>query len=415
MTNLLSKERYKRLRAISFVIVIYLSMLSVFQCSTPPADLDQLDLDEIDEQVMILDASVQAVQFELTMESGETGKIMPRSINENGELVLVQPGDWTSGFYPGILWYMYDLTGYNSWREKALEYTVKLENQMYNASNHDVGFRMFCSYGNALRITGDSAYIPILVQSAKTLISRYNSKVGCIRSWDFNTDVWQYPVIIDNMMNLELLFWATEQTGDPEYREIAIRHANVTLENHFRPDYSSFHVVDYDTISGEVRDKYTHQGFNPASAWARGQSWGLYGYTMAYRFTRDPRYLEVAEGIAQFLMNHPHLPKDRIPYWDYDTPRLRREPRDASAAAIMASALYELSDYSDNGEYYRERADWIMESLSSEDYRSPDGENFGFLLDHSTGGLPQNSEIDVPLIYADYYYLEALLRRMGKL
>jgi hypothetical protein len=282
---------------------------------------------------------------------------------------------------------------------------------MYNASSHDVGFMMYCSYGNGLRITGDTAYIPVLVQSAKTLISRYNEKVGCIKSWDFNSEVWQYPVIIDNMMNLELLFWASEQTGDPLYREVAIRHANTTLENHFRPDFSSVHVVDYDTLTGEVREIQTHQGFSPGSSWARGQAWGLYGYTMAYRFTRDPRYLQQAEGIANYLLNHPRLPKDRIPYWDFNAPRLRHEPRDASAGAIMASALYELYTYSMEGELYREKADWILESLSSEDYRSLEGENFGFLLDHSTGNLPEDTEIDVPLIYADYYYLEALLRR----
>ncbi len=411
MTRFLSNLRSGNLRTVQVLIVVILPVVAFFQCNTPPPDLDQLDLDAIDEQVMILDASVQAVKFEVTMGAGETGRIMPRSINENGDLVLVSPGDWTSGFYPGILWYMYELTGYDSWKEKAVECTGKLENQMYNSSDHDGGFRMFCSYGNGLRITGDTSYIPILVQTAKTMITRYNKKVGCIRSWDFNTDEWQYPVIIDNMMNLELLFWATEQTGDPVYREIAIRHANTTLVNHYRTDYGSFHVVDYDTITGEVRGKYTHQGFSHGSAWARGQSWGLYGYTMAYRYTRDPRYLDLAEGIARFLLNHPHLPKDRIPFWDYDTPRLRHEPRDASAAAIMASALYELSTYAIDGEYYRERADWIMESLSSEEYRSLRGENFGFLLDHSTGGLPQDSEIDVPLIYADYYYLEALLRR----
>jgi rhamnogalacturonyl hydrolase YesR len=413
MTHLLSDYRRARLSYCPALLVTLLSILLFEQCSPPSQDLDELNLDDIDEQVMVLDASIQAIQFELRLGPGAEDKVMPRSIDENGDMVLVPPGDWTSGFYPGILWYMYELTGYDSWREKALDYTSKLENQMYNASNHDVGFRMFCSYGNAFRITGDTTFIPILVQSAETLIGRYNKKVGCIRSWDFNTDVWEYPVIIDNMMNLELLFWATEQTGDPLYREIAIRHADKTLEHHFRPDYSSFHVVDYDSISGEVRGKYTHQGFNPGSAWARGQSWGLYGFTMAYRFTRDPRYLEQAEGIAHFLINHPDLPKDRIPIWDYDAPRLRREPRDASAAAIMASALYELSEYAVDGEYYRERADWIMESLSSEEYRSPDGDNFGFILDHSTGGLPQNSEIDVPIIYADYYYLEALLRRMN--
>ena len=345
------------------------------------------------------------------MEGKDEARIMPRSIDEKGNLLLVKPGDWTSGFFPGMLWYMYELTGYGSWLEKAIEYTSMLKDQMYNASNHDVGFRMYCSYGNGLRLTGDTSYIPILVQSAKTLITRYNDKVGCIRSWDFNQEEWEYPVIIDNLMNLELLFWATEQTGDPVYREIAVSHANTTLENHYRPDYSCFHVVDYDTLTGAVRGKYTHQGFSPVSTWARGQAWGLYGYTMSYRFTRDPRYLTQAEGLAKFLLNHPRLPKDRIPLWDFDAPRLRREPRDASAAAIMASAMYELSTYSMDGEYYRERADWIMEELSSNEYRSPKGENYGFLLDHSTGSLPGGTEIDVPLIYADYYYLEALQRR----
>lgn len=394
-------------RGFLFLILLF----TLISCATPPADIDHLDMDEIDEQVMILENSVQNIHFENTLEGKDEARIMPRTIDEKGNLVLVKPGDWTSGFFPGMLWYMYELTGYGSWLEKAIEYTSLMKDQMYNASNHDVGFRMYCSYGNGLRLTGDTSYIPILVQSAKTLITRYNDKVGCIRSWDFNQEEWEYPVIIDNLMNLELLFWATEQTGDPVYREIAVSHANTTLENHYRPDYSCFHVVDYDTLTGAVRGKYTHQGFSPVSTWARGQAWGLYGYTMSYRFTRDPRYLNQAEGIAKFLLNHPRLPKDRIPLWDFDAPRLRREPRDASAAAIMASAMYELSTYSMDGEYYRERADWIMEALSSNEYRSLKGENFGFLLDHSTGSLPGDSEVDVPLIYADYYYLEALVRR----
>jgi hypothetical protein len=386
-------------------------MLSFYSCTPAVIDLDNIDVVAIDEQVMILDGMVQNTFFELSMDTGDDSRIMPRTADQEGRLELVRVGDWTSGFYPGILWYMYELTGFGSWEEKAMEYTAMLEKEMYDASNHDVGFRMFCSYGNGFRITGDTTYIPILVQSAKTLITRYNEKVGCIRSWDFNQDVWQYPVIIDNIMNLELLFWASEQTGDPVYREIAIRHANTTLENHFRPDFSSFHVVDYDPLTGEVRSKMTHQGFSPGSAWARGQAWGLYGFTMAYRFTKDPRYLRQAEGIANFVLNHPRLPKDRIPYWDFDAPRLRHEPRDASAAAIMASALYELCIYSIDGDLYREKADWILESLSSSPYRSMEGENAGFLLGHSTGSLPGGTEIDVPLVYADYYYLEALLRR----
>jgi len=217
-------------------------------------------------------------------------------------------------------------------------------------------------------------------------------------------------VIIDNMMNLELLFWASEQTGDPVYREIAISHAETTIENHFRDDYSSVHVVDYDTITGEVRQRNTAQGYSDESSWARGQSWGLYGFTMTYRFTRDQRFLELAENIAGYLLNHPNLPADGVPYWDYNAPGIPDVPRDVSAGAIMSSALYELSAYSEKGAFYRSEADRILDSLW-ENYRSPEGENFGFILDHATGHMPQGSEVDVPINYADYYFMEAQQRR----
>ena len=304
---------------------------------------------------------------------------------------------------------MYEMSGDESWKKKAIEYTEKLEKQQYNGSNHDVGFRMFCSYGNALRLTGNEAYIPVLVQSAKTLIARYYDEVGCIRSWNFNEEVWQCPVIIDNMMNLELLFWASEQTGDPVYKDIAISHALTTMEHQFRDDYSSVHVVDYDTITGEVRQKNTHQGYADESSWARGQAWGLYGYTMTYRFTKDQRFLEQAEHIADFLLNHPNLPEDGIPYWDFDDPGIPDVPRDVSAAAIMASALFELSTYSEKGESYKLEADRILMNIWSL-YRSMKGENYGFILDHSVGNMPGGSEIDVPINYADYYFMEALYR-----
>jgi hypothetical protein len=305
---------------------------------------------------------------------------------------------------------MYELTGEDAWKEKAITYTSTLEEEQYNASNHDVGFRMFCSYGNALRLSGDESYIPVLVQSAKTLITRYYENVGCIRSWDFNQENWQCPVIIDNMMNLELLFWASKQTGDPVYHDIAFRHALTTMENHFRADNSSVHVVDYDTISGEVRQKNTHQGYADESSWSRGQAWGLYGYTVTYRLTDHIEFLKQAERIAGFLLEHPNLPEDLVPYWDFDAPGIPDEERDVSAAAIMASALYELCRYSENGAWYKEKADKIMLSLGTS-YASEPGENYGFILDHSVGAKPLGSEVDVPMNYADYYYLEALLRK----
>jgi hypothetical protein len=379
-------------------------------CKGPSLRPECITLDQIASQLELLDENVVNVQAEAALTASGQEGVVPRTINRDGTLQVVAAGDWTSGFYPGVLWYMFELTGDDAWKEKAIKYTDLLEDQQYNGSNHDVGFRMFCSFGNALRLSGDRSYIPVLEQSAKTLIKRYYEHVGCIRSWDFNQENWQCPVIIDNMMNLELLFWATKQTGDPIYREIALSHAQTTMENHFRADNSSVHVVDYDTITGEVRHKHTHQGYADESSWSRGQAWGLYGYTMTYRLTDQIEFLRQAEGIARFLLENPNMPGDLVPYWDYDAPGIPDEPRDVSAAAIMASALYELCKYSEQGAWYKEKADKIMESLGCT-YASAPGENFGFILGHSVGAKPMDSEVDVPLNYADYYYLEAMLRK----
>lgn len=385
-------------------------LMAIVSCSNPVSQTDEISLDDIASQLRLLDQNIMKVQAEKPLTDNGEVRVIPRTINKDGSLNVAPVGDWTSGFYSGVLWYMYELTGEAEWKEKALEYTDLLEDQQYNGSNHDVGFRMFCSYGNALRLTGNEDYIPILEQSALTLIARYQENVRCIRSWDFNQDVWQCPVIIDNMMNLELLFWAAQQTGDPIYYDIAFSHALTTMQNHFRPDNSSVHVVDYDTISGEVRQKNSHQGYADESSWARGQAWGLYGYTVTYRLTDHIDFLKQAEKIAGFMLEHPNLPVDLVPYWDFDAPGIPDEPRDVSAAAITASALYELCKYSENGAYYKEKADGIMKSLGST-YASKPGENYGFILGHSVGSKPHESEVDVPLNYADYYYLEALLRK----
>ncbi len=340
----------------------------------------------------------------------------PRTIEPDGTLRLVVSRDWTSGFYPGELWYMYEYTGDQKWADQARHYTGLIEREKLNGGTHDMGFKMYCSYGNGYRLTNDADYRDILLQSARTLITRYKENVGCLRSWDHNTDKWQCPVIIDNMMNLELLFWAFKESGDSTFYNIAVNHANTTMKNHFRSDYSSYHVVDYDTITGNILNKHTHQGLAHESAWARGQAWALYGYTMCYRETQDVAYLEQAKHIENYLFTHPNMPEDLIPYWDFDAPEIPNEPRDASAAAVIASALYELSTYvSQQADDYRAKADKIMESLSSSAYRSPLNENRGFLLLHSTGSKPGNSEVDVPLVYADYYFLEALLRKKALL
>ena len=334
-------------------------------------------------------------------------KIFPRSI-QNDSIKIVSSGDWTSGFWPGILWFMYEYTGSQQWRSKAEEFTALMEKESKNANSHDVGFKVYNSYGNGYRLTHNEEYKKQVMQGAATLVTRFNKKVGCIRSWDFGT--WQYSVIIDNMMNLEILFAATKFSGDSSYYKIAVAHANTTMKNHFRPDHSCFHVMDYDTLTGKAIGGSTLQGYSDASAWARGHAWALYGYTMCYRETKDPAYLKVAENLASFIINHPRLPTDKIPYWDFDVPDITKEPRDASAAAIMASAFYELQGYSSNKRQYKEMADQILKNLIHH-YRSPIGEGKGFILLHSTGHKPANSEVDTPIIYADYYFLEALLRR----
>jgi unsaturated chondroitin disaccharide hydrolase len=334
-------------------------------------------------------------------------QIFPRTLR-NDSLHLVASNDWTSGFFPGMLWFMYEYTKKAEWKTKADEFTALMEREPKNRNSHDVGFKVYNSFGNGYRLTQNEDYKKQVLQGAATLVTRFNPTVGCIRSWDFGK--WQYPVIIDNMMNLELLFAATRLSGDSSYHKVAVAHANTTLNHHFRSDYSSFHVMDYDPITGKAVGGSTHQGYADASAWARGQAWALYGYTMCYRETKNPAYLRHAEKIAAYLMKHPALPGDKIPVWDFNVPNPGSEPRDASAAAIIASALYELKYYSTNKKQYNAFADKIMKSLTKQ-YRSALGSAKGYILLHSTGHKPVNGEVDAPLIYADYYFLEALLRK----
>ncbi|MDO9634085.1 MAG: glycoside hydrolase family 88 protein [Paludibacter sp.] len=331
----------------------------------------------------------------------------PRTF-KHGVVELVSHTDWTSGFFPGCLWYLYELTGNEELKKAAERSTEFIEQAQFRTNTHDLGFIIHCSYGNGYRITGNENYRKVMEQGAKSLMTRYNAKIGLIRSWDFGT--WQFPVIIDNMMNLEFLYELGTMTGNQAMIDAAVSHANITLVNHFRPDNSCVHVVDYDPVSGEVILKETHQGYSDDSSWARGQAWALYGYTMMYRLTNKIEYLQQAEKVAEFILNHPRLPEDKIPYWDFDAPNIANESRDASAAAIIASALFELSTCVNNVPAYFNNAEIILKNLSSEPYLAKTGENGLFILKHSTGNWPKNSEIDRPLSYADYYYVEALKR-----
>lgn len=317
--------------------------------------------------------------------------------------------DWTSGFFPGSLWYVYEFTGDEAVKAEAVKFTELLNPIRKYTGTHDLGFMMNCSYGNALRLSPADTIPAVLVETADNLCSRFDEGVGCIRSWDFGH--WNFPVIIDNMMNLDLLFSASKLTGNPYYKEIAIKHADTTMPNHFREDYTCWHVVSYNN-DGTVEMKETFQGKNHDSSWARGQAWAVYGYTATYRETGDRKYLDFAINIADMIMSKVTT-EDAIPYWDYDAPVLADTPRDASAAAVTACGLLELSTFAPDGQKYFDYAEKILKSLSSDAYLAAPGENQGFVLMHSTGSLAHGSEIDVPLNYADYYYLEGLQRYMG--
>jgi len=361
-----------------------------------------------------LEASLdRAVLQYLAMDQALPDTLFPRTASPDGALVTNRSDWWTSGFFPGSLWYLFEYSADPTLAERARARTRAVEREKLNAGDHDIGFKIFNSFGNGWRLTRDTTFLPVLVTAAHTLASRFDPRVGAIRSWGAHPDTLSpYLVIIDNMMNLELLFWAARHTRDSSLYDIAVSHADKTLENHFRPDGSSYHVVEYDPKTGQVLRKRTEQGFSDASAWARGQAWGLYGFTMAYRETGYARYLEQAERIANFLLSHPHLPADGVPYWDFDAPGIPDTYRDASAASIMASALLELAEFVDDSlrSVYRENATGSLRTLSEAPYRTDPGDTTHFLLKHGVGSLPAESEVDVPLSYADYYYIEALLR-----
>ena len=363
------------------------------------------------------DINFSTRQYSLMLQQiGREGKVrIPKTIDKLGRMVYIPIDDWCSGFFPGSLCYLYQLTNDKSWLLQSRRFTEALDSIQYLTWHHDVGFMIGSSYLNIYRLSPNKAYKIAIIQTAKSLCTRFRKKAGVIQSWNVDRGWqskrgWTCPVIIDNMMNLELLFEATRLSGDSTYWKVAVSHANKTLENQFRKDGSCYHVVDYDPNNGAVLHRQTAQGYADNSAWARGQAWAVYGYTVCYRYTHDRKYLDQAVKTLNFVMQNPNLPDDLIPYWDFDAPNIPNEPRDVSSAACIASALYEMNNYlPDNG--YTSLADRIIRSLSSPEYRAPLGKNGYFLLMHSVGSIPHNNEIDVPLNYADYYFLEALTRR----
>jgi unsaturated chondroitin disaccharide hydrolase len=333
--------------------------------------------------------------------------LFPLSVKTDGDILLVNADNWTSGFFPGTLWMIYDFCNEDFFKQAAEKWTISLTSQKDNNKTHDIGFMIFTSFGNAYKITGKQEYLQIITEASKTLTTRFNPEVGCIRSWDWGK--WKFPVIIDNLMNLEMLFFASQKTGDTIYSFIAETHAGTTLRDHFRDDYSSYHVIDYDPSNGKVIAKNTHQGYSDESAWSRGVAWSVYGYMLCYRETGKEKYLIQADNILSFILLHKSLSEDKVPFWDMDCPEIPDTYRDVSSAAILSSALVQLFELTGKNEYLV-TCEKLVKSLACGKYTIPQGSKYGFLLDHSVGNINMNKEVDAPLIYADYYFVETLLK-----
>lgn len=342
--------------------------------------------------------------------------MIPRNIAPGGKHWTCRAAcaeEWCSGFWPGVLWYDYQYTGDSTLISEADRYTRALAPIVAEpVFDHDLGFLIFCSYGNGYRLTANPEYKQVILNAADSLATLYNPNVGTLLAWPRNVEMFGgHNTIMDTMINLEMLFWASKNGGGSELYDIAVNHALTTMKHHFRPDYTSYHVAVYDPETGEFLRGCTHQGYDDNSMWARGQAWAIYGYTVVYRETHDRQFLDFAQNVADVYLDR--LPDDRIPYWDFNDPRIPDAPRDASAACAVASALIELSGYVDGekSEHYLAEAKSMLESLASDKYRSNDC-NDAFLL-HSTGHHPAGSEIDYSIVYADYYYIEALNRLLN--
>mgnify|MGYP003629772160 FL=1 len=396
------------------IFVLSLCLLGIFlnSCKQSTTEKPEEPIDNlafIEEELQFADKQLSGL-----LTKAKAANKNPRTVEKDSSIYFIDSAsfDWTEGFFPGTCWYLYEATQDTKWKEAATHFQSLYKDHKDLPAYHDLGFVFNCSYGNGNRITPSDDYKTILIDAANTLANRYDARVGSIKSWDADKGWqadrnWEYPVIIDNMMNLELLYEASILTSDSTFAQIANAHADKTMANHYRSDYSSYHVVDYDSISGEVRKKETAQGFADSSSWARGQAWGLYGFTLCYKYTNDKKYLDMAENIAAYILNSKELPDDKIPYWDYDTPDKTTTPRDVSAAAVTASALIKLNEFT-SGKYEQEALE-IVKTLATPAYKAELGANKNFLLKHSVGSIPHDNEIDVPLNYADYYYIEALL------
>lgn len=377
-------------------IVTYGAVIYLFYTTISfPQDLDSL-----------IEASKPFILDQLLQSTQEIGSFSqhPEKTESNGRWQTHNRDNWTSGFVSGALWYAYALTEDQKWRDLASSWSADLESRKNNSGTHDVGFQMMSSWGNWYRLTGREQNINVLITTANSLAKRFNETIGCTRSWGSVNETDNFLVIVDNMMNLELLFWAAKNGGASRLYDIAVSHADKTMQNHVRENGSTFHVIDYN-FNGTVKRKYTHQGYQDWSTWSRGQAWGIYGFTLSYRETKEQEFLDTAIKMADYFIDN--LPDDYVPYSDFDSPNIPNESRDVSAAAITCSALFELDTFVE-GDKYKTAAENILSSLLL-NYLSK-GTNLSSILQK---GCVRYGSHEQGLIYADYYLLEAIIRYRG--
>ena len=396
--------------------ILVLSSMMMLCCSVGASQLDELKakLPEIFAKSAAHYKALDAAATPL-MKRADGTVMVPQGYKRDKRMLDMRTIEWwTSGHYPGSLWYLYEATGDTFFKDRATVWTENLKPISKYTGNHDIGFMMYCSFGNARRILNTDKYDHLLLEAASTLCLRFEPALGVIRSWGKVTDKKAFLVIPDNMMNLELLEWAAKaKNGEKRFADVARSHATVTMKNHFREDGGTYHVLNYSQKDGRIQEIRRGQGASCFTAWSRGQSWAIYGYTMMYRETKNKAFLEFAQKVSDYAINHPNMPKDGVPYWDFGAPG---EERDSSAASVMASGLLELADYVEpaKGKFYREYAAKQLLALASPEYFSEGDEIGHFILKHGVGAKPMGSEIDTPLNYGDYYFLEALLRVRNK-
>lgn len=393
-------------------ILCALGFLMMIICNTSRAQMPKdADFDaKVDDALNFAQKQLKRTIAELNNDSTK----FPHAVraDKDSSWITTSSSAWGCGYFPGMMWYMYEITGDEFWKKNANRWTLGVEKEKYNKGAQDLGFMITSSFGNAYRLTKNKHYGEVLLETGEHFANRYNSVVGCTRSWGPNEDNKQFQVIIDNMVGTELLFTGAKIGGKKDWFDMAIKHAEKTMKNHLRSDGSTYHVVNYDPVTGVVIGKRSAQGYALESRWARGQAWAIHGFTTTARETSEGRFLQTAQKVADYFINN--LPENYIPYWDFHAPNIPDEKRDTSAASIAASGLFELSTLVEDDkakQKYFDSACKILNSLCSPPYLSEGTDTPAILLEMiETRYDARDPSVKLSCIWGDYFFVEAIVR-----